>query len=140
MRPAANILEAMKYPKAPASSTLSQQQNKSPNSLGDETKVPNDVSNTKTNVIEDTLKPTRSRFCQLLPVFIFLTTFASVLSLLIAYTFIHRSYSCKYSLPEINLHSTFFFHAIFTILFDFFTSLLLLRFEKTKILLFSSWF
>lgn len=65
--------------------------------------MPNDnnsssIGSTKTNanVIEDTLKPTRSRFCQLLPVFIFLITFASVLSLLIAYTFVHRWYSSEY--------------------------------------------
>lgn len=101
MRPAATILEAKMLSKTVKTPASSQQQQK-PKS--DETKMPKDINNgssnnntkTNANVIEDTLKPTRSRFCQLLPVFIFLITFASVLSLLIAYTFVHRSYSCKY--------------------------------------------
>lgn len=43
------------------------------------------VDKSKVGVVEDVKKPTKSRCCQLLPVLLFLVTFATVLSLLIIY-------------------------------------------------------
>jgi hypothetical protein len=45
---------------------------------------PKDVEK-QTKVIEDVEKPQKSRLCQLLPVLLFLVTFATVLSVLITY-------------------------------------------------------
>lgn len=46
--------------------------------------TPKDVEK-QTKVIDDVEKPQKSRLCQLLPVLLFLVTFATVLSVLITY-------------------------------------------------------
>ena len=53
--------------------------------------------------LEDDAKPTKSRFCQLLPVLLFLVTFATVLSVLIVYLDPSSEYNWKKKLFSANL-------------------------------------
>lgn len=58
------------------------------------------IDKSKVGEDNDTKKPTKSRLCQLLPVLLFVVTFATVLSLLIVY----HDPSSEYKIP----HSIFF--------------------------------